>query len=67
MKTVPLATALLVAGSLLTVSCSSRADTNPNSPSSLISSAQTAPAQTALRGTEWSLVEIGGKALTPPD
>ena len=66
MKTMPLATALLLAGALLTVSCSRRADANPNSPSSPISSAQPAPAQIALRGTEWSLVEIGGKALTLP-
>jgi putative lipoprotein len=47
--------------------CSSRADANPNAPTGPISSAQAQAAQAALRGTQWSLVEIEGKVLSLPE
>ena len=67
MKTLPIAMPIaLILSSVLCASCSARADANPNSPSGQISSGQSAPAQTALRGTQWSLVELDGKAVALP-
>ena len=55
MKTLQAAGVLLGLIALACAACSARADANanPNSPS----------AQTPLRGTEWAMVEINGKAL----
>lgn len=53
--------ALLLTGSLFTAGCAS-ADANPNAPSA----AQAPSAQSTLRGTQWSLVELAGKAVATP-
>jgi heat shock protein HslJ len=58
--------ACLLAGSVLMTSCGAKADANPNSPSPPGSAAQTPSAQTPLRGTQWSLVALGGTAVTTP-
>ena len=56
--------AVVLAGSVLVAACSAKADANPNSPSPPGSAAQAPSAQTPLRGTQWSLVELDGKAIT---
>jgi heat shock protein HslJ len=57
---------LLLTGSILAAACSTPADANPNAPSPPASSAQTPSAHTPLRGTQWSLVELDGKAVVTP-